>query len=152
MHYFKNNFREVMDKKQLLKWKKKKKEELVSPKKDKKTFEKEKRKKFKQQLKNKKVKIEEKSGIVATKKRMRNEIIILWLLLAALIIRIGWIQFGMGEELQSMAYVQQTLDRSINPKRGTIYDSTEKNMLAVSSTVETITVNPVNIAKENERK
>ncbi len=152
MHYFKNNFREVMDKKQLLKWKKKKKEELVSPKKDKKTFEKEKRKKFKQQLKNKKVKIEEKSGIVATKKRMRNEIIILWLLLAALIIRIGWIQFGMGEELQSMAYVQQTLDRSINPKRGTIYDSTEKNMLAVSSTVETITVNPVNIAKENKEK
>lgn len=152
MHYFKKNFREVMDKKQLLKWKKKKKEELLNPKKDKKIFEKEKRKKFKQQLKSKKVKIEEKSGIVATKKRMRNEIIILWLLLAALIIRIGWIQFGMGEELQSMAYVQQTLDRSINPKRGTIYDATGKNILAVSSTVETITVNPVNIAKENKEK
>ena len=78
--------------------------------------------------------------------------LILWAVLVALIIRIGWIQFGMGAELQSMAYVQQTLDRSINPRRGTIYDATGKTILAVSSTVETITVNPVNISKENKEK
>ena len=48
--------------------------------------------------------------------------------------------------------MQQTLDRSINPKRGTIYDSTGKNVLAVSSTVETVTVNPGNIAKEDKEK
>ena len=41
-----------------------------------------------------------------------------------------------------MAYDQQTLDRYINPKRGTIYDSTKKYILAISSTVETVTVNP----------
>ena len=40
----------------------------------------------------------------------------------------------------------------INPKRGTIYDTTGKTILAVSSTVETITVNPVNISKENKEK
>ena len=57
-----------------------------------------------------------------------------------------------GEELKSMAYVQQTLDRSINPRRGTIYDATGKNILAVSSTVETVTVNPGNIAEENKEK
>ena len=83
---------------------------------------------------------------------MKNEIIIVWLVLLALLFRIGWIQFAMGEELQSMAYVQQTLDRSINPRRGTIYDATGKTILAVSSTVETITVNPVNISNENKEK
>ncbi len=51
-----------------------------------------------------------------------------------------------------MAYKQQSLDRLINPKRGTIYDATEKNILAVSATVETVTVNPVNIANENKEK
>src|SRR5699024_4756602 len=82
----------------------------------------------------------------------RNEIIILWLILLALTVRIGWIQFVMGDELQSMAYVQQTLDRNINPRRGTIYDATGKNILAVSSTVETVTVNPGNIAEEDKEK
>ena len=48
--------------------------------------------------------------------------------------------------------MQQTLDRTINPKRGTIYDSTGKNVLAISSTVETVTVNPGNISKEDKEK
>lgn len=47
-----------------------------------------------------------------------------------------------GSELQSMAYSQQTLNRKINPKRGTIYDSTGKNVLAVSASVETVSVTP----------
>ena len=51
-----------------------------------------------------------------------------------------------------MAYVQQTLDRKINPKRGTIYDCTGNTILAVSSTVETVTVNPVNIPKDDKEK
>ena len=66
-----------------------------------------------------------------------------------LIIRIGWIQFAQGEELQKLAYEQQTLDRKINPKRGKIYDR-NKNELAVSSTVYTITIHPMNI-KEKEK-
>ena len=48
--------------------------------------------------------------------------------------------------------MQQTLDRSINPKRGTIYDATGKNILAISSSVETVTVNPGNIKKEDKEK
>ena len=51
-----------------------------------------------------------------------------------------------------MALEQQSLDRTINPRRGTIYDATGTNILAVSSTVNTITVNPVNISKENKEK
>ena len=140
MRNSKKSLREVLDKKQLMKWKKKKKEEVVNLKKEKKIAQKGMKKKFGKEVKSKKVKVkaEEKIGDVTRKKRMRSEIIILWSILFALLFRIGWIQFGEGARLQSMAYVQQTLDRSINPKRGTIYDSTEKNILAVSSTVETV--------------
>ena len=145
-------FRENLKKKQLLKWKKKKKEEVMNPLKEQKKAQKEIKKKFKSEYKTEKIKIEEKTSDVTRKKRMKNEMLILWAVLVALIIRIGWIQFGMGTELQSMAYVQQTLDRSINPRRGTIYDATGKTILAVSSTVETVTVNPVNISKEDKEK
>ena len=51
-----------------------------------------------------------------------------------------------------MAYLQQTLDRKINPKRGTIYDATGEKILAVSASVESITVNPVNISSENKER
>ena len=57
-----------------------------------------------------------------------------------------------GSELKELAYMQQTLDRTINPKRGTIYDSTGKNVLAISSNVETVRINPGNIEKENKEK
>ena len=91
-------------------------------------------------------------GALSKKKRMKREMIIAILLLALLVVRIGFIQFIQGEELKSMAYMQQTLDRNINPKRGTIYDATGKTILAVSSTVETITVTPTTIKKEDREK
>lgn len=91
-------------------------------------------------------------GNITRKKKIKWELIIAIILLIVLASRIAFIQFVQGGELQSMAYVQQTLDRNINPKRGTIYDATGEIILAVSSTVETITVNPVNIAKEDKEK
>ena len=51
-----------------------------------------------------------------------------------------------------MALEQQSIDRTVSPRRGTIYDATGKNVLAISSTVNTITVNPNNISKENKEK
>ena len=51
-----------------------------------------------------------------------------------------------------MAYVQQTLNRKINPKRGTIYDATGKNILAVSASCETVSINPTNISKGDKEK
>ncbi len=89
---------------------------------------------------------------LSSKKKLRNILFISFLIIIGLIVRIGCIQFLQGEELASMAYQQQTLDRKINPKRGVIYDATGKNILAVSSTVETVSVNPGNIAKENKEK
>ena len=87
---------------------------------------------------------------ISRKRRMKNALVIAITILILLIFRVGWIQFINGGELQSLAYEQQTLDRKINPKRGTIYDK-NGNELAVSSTVYTITVNPVNI-KENDKE
>lgn len=128
------------------------KNEKIDIKKLEKKAKKEKRKKYKKEIKEIKIKAEEKVSDLNRKKRMRNAILIYTMIFGALIFRIGWLQFVMGAELHSMAYIQQTLDRSVNPRRGTIYDATGENILAISSTVETVTVNPTNISKENKEK
>ena len=89
---------------------------------------------------------------LSSKKKMRNTLFVAFIIIILLIVRVGIIQLIQGKELSRQAYEQQTLERSINPKRGTIYDATGKNILAVSSTVETITVNPGNIDKKNKEK
>ncbi len=89
---------------------------------------------------------------LSSKKKMKNILFISFLIIICLIVRLGYIQLIQGKELAKLAYEQQTLDRKINPKRGTIYDATGKNILAVSSTVETVTVNPGNISAENKEK
>lgn len=86
---------------------------------------------------------------LSTRKKMRNILFIVFLIIIVLIGRIGYIQLIQGPELSELAYEQQTLDRAINPKRGTIYDSTG-TILAKSSTVETVTVNPGNISSEDK--
>jgi len=91
-------------------------------------------------------------GKISTKKRMRNAIFLTLIIITALLTRIGYIQFIKGGELKAKAYAQQTSDRTVSAKRGTIYDSTGKTVLAVSSTVETVTVNPTNIKEENKEK
>ena len=92
------------------------------------------------------------SANLSMRKRLRNILFISIMVFTILIGRIGYIQFVLGAELSSMAYEQQTLDRSINPKRGTIYDRTGENVLAISSTVETVTINPGNISKDDKEK
>ena len=88
---------------------------------------------------------------ISRKRRMKNVLIVAIILLFVLLFRVAFIQFINGEELQTLAYEQQTLDRKINPKRGTIYDR-NGNEIAVSSTVYTITVNPVVIKEDNKEK
>ena len=88
---------------------------------------------------------------ISAKKRIMKTFYIGLIVLTLLIVRIGWIQFFKGTKLQEMAYRQQTLDRVINPNRGIIYDRNGVE-LAVSATVETITVNPKNISNENKEK
>ena len=89
---------------------------------------------------------------ISRKKRLRNFLFTAFAICLILIIRIGIIQFVQGSELQSMAYAQQTLNRKINPKRGKILDSTGENILAISASVETVSVTPSNIKQEDKEK
>lgn len=89
---------------------------------------------------------------ISRKKRIRNIFSVLIILCILLVIRVAWIQFFQGEELQTKAYSQQSLDRNISPKRGTILDATGKIALAVSVTCETVTINPMNIKEADKEK
>ena len=91
-------------------------------------------------------------GKISTKKRMKNSIFLVLLIITMLIVRIGYLQLVQGSELKEKAYAQQTSDRKVNARRGTIYDATGKTVLAVSSTVETVTINPGNIKEEDKEK
>lgn len=72
-----------------------------------------------------------------------------WIVLC---IRVGIIQFVEGEKWKQKSENQQYVSRSITANRGTIYDSTGEIVLAQSSTTQKVTVNPVNIPKENKEK
>lgn len=87
---------------------------------------------------------------IKNKKMMLWIIIVSAFLLVLLIVRLAIIQFVDGNKLKQMAYEQQTLNRKITSKRGTIYDATGKNVLAQSSTVETVTVNSINIPEDKK--
>lgn len=87
---------------------------------------------------------------IKSKKMMLWIIIVSAILLILLIVRLAVIQFVDGNKLKQLAYEQQTLNRKITSKRGTIYDATGKNILAQSSTVETVTVNSINIPEDKK--
>lgn len=98
-------------------------------------------------MKNKNVKINkntEKLEREKLKTRAKNIFFIFMLLFLLLIIRIVYIQFIKGPEYKETASRQQLLNQVISPKRGTIYDSTGK-ALAISASVDTITINPQEI-------
>ena len=74
---------------------------------------------------------------------------IAWIILC---IRVGIVQLAQGEKWKEKSEKQQYVSRSITAGRGTIFDRSGEIILAQSSTVETVTVNPVNISKENKEK
>lgn len=69
-----------------------------------------------------------------------------WLILFS---RVVYIQVILGEDLQSKAYEQQTRDRLIAPQRGSILDRNGVG-LAMTETVNTISVIPVQIKQKEE--
>ncbi len=89
---------------------------------------------------------------LSNKKKLRNILFFVLLIILLLSIRIGYIQFIDGPELSRMASSQQAQSRKITAKRGTIYDSTGKYALAVSSSVETVNVNPTLISNNQKEK
>ena len=72
---------------------------------------------------------------------------IIWIILCT---KVGIIQFVEGAKWKEKSEKQQYVSRSITAGRGTIYDSSGEIVLAQSSTTQKVTVNPVNIPKENK--
>ena len=84
-------------------------------------------------------------------KKLKLTFFVVVLIFILLIARIGFLQFVQGSELKESAYQQQTINQIISPKRGNIYDSTGK-ALAISSQVDTITINPEKIVGKNDEE
>lgn len=82
-------------------------------------------------------------------KNLKIFLVAVILIFAILVGRIGFLQFVQGNYLKELAYKQQAINQIISPKRGNIYDSTGK-ALAISAQVDTITINPTKIVKNNE--
>ena len=87
---------------------------------------------------------------ISNKKKMRNSLFVVGIILILLMVRIWYIQFVQGAFLVEKATAQQSLGRSITAKRGTIYDSSKKYILAMSASVESVTVNPTQISKQDK--
>ena len=85
------------------------------------------------------------------KKKMRIELIIFCIGFLIISIKLGYVQFVKGKEYSSKAIEQLNNSRRIPANRGIIYDCNGE-ILANSSTVYTVNVNPVKISAENKEK
>ena len=92
------------------------------------------------------------STTLSNKKKMKNALFIVFIIFIFFTVRLAYIQFVWGAELSEKALDQQAQSRSITAKRGTLYDSTGKYILAESSSVESVSINPTNISVENKDK
>lgn len=89
---------------------------------------------------------------LSNKKKMKNALFVVLIVFVLFTIRLAYIQFVWGAELSEKAWEQQSQSRTITAKRGTIYDSTGKYILAENSSVESININPTNIPQEIKDK
>lgn len=96
-------------------------------------------------------KVEKKNSKIVKSKSLVIAMSLCFLIFILLLLRLSFLQFIQGPELKEAANRQQTAVRVINAKRGNIYDSTGK-LLAASAPVDTITINPTKIKKENKEK
>lgn len=87
-----------------------------------------------------------------SKKKMIFILVICTIIWFIIIARLVFIQLIEGEKWTTKANNQLYISRIITANRGTIYDASGKIILAQSSSVETVSVNPLNILKENKEK
>lgn len=82
---------------------------------------------------------------------MKQRVVLMTVITATLLTALGgrtaYLQFVRGQDLKQQALDQQTQEKEITPKRGTIYDRNGKE-LAVSANVETIVADPSAIRKK----
>lgn len=96
-------------------------------------------------------KIERKNVKSVKSKNLLICMLIIFAILLLLILRLAYLQFIKGPDLKEAANRQQSTNRVISAKRGNIYDSTGK-LLAASASVDTVSINPSKIKKENKEK
>lgn len=117
---------------------------------------------MKKRKQQKKSKISNKKGKYLSEENMFSKIkpirikillIVILILFFLLIARLFYFQFYESSYLSERASRQQTINRTIAAKRGTIYDS-KGQVLAKSASVDTITINPKSIVddKGDEQK
>lgn len=86
-----------------------------------------------------------------TKKRIIFIFMFIVVMLFVLVGRLTYLTVVKGDEYKKMAIEQQTRDRLITPKRGTIYDRNNKP-LAVSASVETVSISPVTVRNSDKKE
>ena len=91
-------------------------------------------------------------GTLQSKKRIIFFLYFVTAFWMIVIVRLIIVQFVEGDKWEQRAIDQAYVSRKITASRGTIYDRTEKNILAQSSSVETVSVNPVNIQDSDKEK
>lgn len=72
-------------------------------------------------------------------------LVFIFILMLALLGRVGYLQLVDGGRLQTLATSQQTLTETISAKRGNIYDSSGTNALAISYDSDKVYINPSEI-------
>ena len=85
------------------------------------------------------------------KKMMKIELILFSIGFLIISMKLGYVQFVKGKEYTVKATEQLNISRKIPANRGIIYDCTG-NVLANSSTVYTVNINPAKISAENKEK
>ena len=91
-------------------------------------------------------------GTLQSKKRIIFFLYFVTAFWMIVIVRLIIVQFVEGDKWEQRAIDQAYVSRKITASRGTIYDRTEKNILAQSSSVEIVSVNPVNIQDSDKEK
>jgi len=86
---------------------------------------------------------------IRLKKRLIFCLFAFFFLFFALILRLAWIQIIRGDTYRDMAVDQWTRDIPVPSKRGIIYDRNGKK-LAISASIETLYVRPVEIKSSEE--
>ena len=89
------------------------------------------------------------SSNIISEKKLKIGLIVTFVILFTLILRLFYLQLINGSYLSGLASRQQTTSEEIHSKRGNIYDSTGLS-LAISETVDTITINPAKIKAKND--
>ncbi|MEG1008659.1 MAG: penicillin-binding transpeptidase domain-containing protein [Clostridia bacterium] len=87
---------------------------------------------------------------VKNNKRIAIMLVVCSILIIVLILRLIYIQVIRSDHYSSKAYEQQTRERLITPKRGTIYDRSYEKVLTKSISTSKITIIPASVKNKEE--